>query len=344
MGAGCVMTERDITPKHGAVFVQVLAKDLLEQGFSEEKVFGGTGFDTRLLEHDKPFAPFDDIAGFFEHAADLTGNDTLGFVRGAKREMRRTGLISYVGLSSPTVLDFIKNVTRYRQVFSDAVEIDISNLDRDGIMRWQFSVPSMVRRRQYVEFGASGLLHAMRQAANRNFCPKLVTLRHLRNTNVDVLERFFGCEVQFGAAHNAYHFHKTDLELPLVTADNELYSVLTEYCETILQDKSRNLPPIVIKVERAIADRLAKGEAHQEAVALALGMSSRTLARRLADENTTFFKTLEELRSSLAVSYLKDSNLVLAEIAYLLGYSALSSFNEAFKRWTGQTPGQFRTC
>lgn len=337
------MTDRDSTPKHGAVFVQVLARDLLEQGFSEQKVFGGTGFGPSLLQKDKPFAPFDDIAGFFEHAADLTGDDTLGFLRGAKREMRRTGLISYVGLSSPTVSDFIQNVTRYRQVFSDAVEIDIGRLERDGILRWHFSVPTMVRRRQYVEFGASGLLHAMRQAANRNFCPKLVTLRHLRNTNVDVLERFFGCEVQFGAAHNAYYFHQKDLELPLMTADNQLYSVLTDYCEAILQDKSRNLPPIVVKVERAIADRLAKGEAHQEAVAVALGMSSRTLARRLADENTTFFKTLEELRSSLAVSYLKDSNLVLAEIAYLLGYSALSSFNEAFKRWTGQTPGQFRT-
>lgn len=330
-------------PRHGAVFVQTLANDLLSQGFSEQQVFSGTGFSPDLIAQDKPFAPFDDIARFFEHAAVLTGDDVLGFTQGAKREMRRSGLICYVGLSSPTVFDFIKNITRYRQVFSDAVEIDIESLKSDGILRWHFSVPTMVRRRQYVEFGASGLLFAMRQAANREFCPKLVTLKHLRNTNMDVMERFFGCEVRFGEASNAYHFHKADLDLPLVTADNALYDVLQEFCETVLQDKSRNLPPIVIKVERAIVDLLAKGEAQQDNVARALGMSSRTLTRRLAEEDTTFFKTLEGLRASLAMSYLRDSNLVLAEIAYLLGYSALSSFTEAFKRWTGQTPGQFRT-
>jgi len=66
------------------------------------------------------------------------------------------------------------------------------------------------------------------------------------------------------------------------------------------------------------------------------------LSRRLASEGTTFFKTLEELRQALARNYLRDSGLTLAEIAFLLGYSGLSSFNDAFKRWTGHTPGQYR--
>lgn len=332
------------TPMHGAVFVQTLARDLLAQGFSEQQVFSGTGVAADLLSQEKPFLPFDRIASFFEHASDLTGDDVLGFMRGAKREMRRTGLIFYVGTSSPTVRDFIRNVTRYRRVFSDAVEIDIDRLDSDGILRWYFAVPTQVRRRHYVEFGASGLLFAMRQATNRDFCPERVTFHHARKSNVDVFERFFGCPVQFGQAANAYHFKQSDLDLPLMTADNELYKVLVDLCDRVLQDKSRNLPPIVVEVERAIADRLSSGEVGQEMVARSLGMSARTLSRRLAEQNTTFFKTLEDLRSALAVSYLKDSDLSLAEISYLLGYSGLSSFNDAFKRWTGNTPGQYRTA
>lgn len=331
-------------PQHGAVFVQTLANDLLAAGFTQQQVFAGTGFGPDLIEQEKPFAPFDDIAGFFEHAASLSGNGVLGFERGARREMRRTGLISYVGLSSPTVRDFIKNIARYRRVFSDAVEVDIEQLESHGILRWYFAVPSTVRRRQYVEFGASGLLYAMRRAANREFCPRLVTFHHARNTQHDVFERFFGCSVRFGEKQNAYHFRKEDLDLPLMTADNELFKVLQEYCEVVLRDKSRNSPPIVVDVERAIADRLASGEASQEEIARVLGMSPRTLSRRLAEENTTFFKTLEQLRQALATSYLRDSDFVLAEIAFLLGYSGLSSFNDAFKRWTGQTPGQFRSA
>lgn len=169
--------------------------------------------------------------------------------------MRRTGMICYVGMSSPTVRDFIRNVTRYRRVFSDAVEIDIDRLDSDGVLRWYFAVPTHVRRRHYVEFGASGLLFAMRQATNRDFRPQLVTFHHARNSNVDVFERFFGCPVKFGQTANAYHFKPEDLDLPLMTADNELYKVLVDLCDRVLQDKSRNLPPIVVEVERAIADR-----------------------------------------------------------------------------------------
>lgn len=330
-------------PLHGAVYVQTLARDLLDQGFSESDVFSGTGFTSALIRQDRPFAPFDQICGFYEHAAELTGNDALGFQRGERREMRRSGLICYVGLSSPTVLDFIKNIARYRRVFSDAVEIDTDNLESEGILRWYFAIPTMVRRRQYVEFGASGLLYALRQAANRRFSPRLVTFRHARRTNTDVFERFFGGPVKFSQHDNAYYFRPEDLELPLMTADDNLYSVLVEHCDAVLKDKSRNLPPIVVDVERAIADRLSMGEASQEAVARALGMSPRTLSRRLSDENTTFFKVLEQLRQALAMNYLRDSDLVLAEISFLLGYSGLSSFNDAFKRWTGQTPGQFRT-
>ncbi|MFA3918590.1 AraC family transcriptional regulator [Ruegeria hyattellae] len=330
------------SPRHGAVYVKELAVDLLERGYKPHQVFERTGISPDIVNQDKPFVPFDTIAAFFEHAATLTGEDTLGFERGACREMRRSGVICYVGMAAPTVLDFIKNVARYRRVFSDAVEVDTDQLESQGILRWYFAVPTQVRRRQYVEFGASGLLYAMRQAANREFSPRLVTFHHLRNNHQDRFRRFFGCDVRFGAVENAYHFRPEDLALPLLTADNDLYSVLTEYCEAILSDKSRNLPPLIVDVERAIADRLAMGEASQDKVARAMGMSSRTLSRRLAGENTTFFKTLEQLRRALAVSYLRDSDLVLAEIAFLLGYSGLSSFNDAFKRWTGQTPGQFR--
>ncbi|WP_425045850.1 AraC family transcriptional regulator [Primorskyibacter sp. S87] len=328
--------------RHGAIYVQVLARDLLEQGYSEAQIFDGTGFRPDILGQKKPFALFDDIAGFYEHAAKLTGNDSLGFERGIKREMRRTGLICYVGLSAPTVRDFIQNIARYRRVFSDAVEIQTARLDQDGVLSWHFAVPSRIVRRQYVEFGASGLLSAMRRAANRNFSPSLVTFRHSRKTNLHGFERYFSCPVEFGAAENAFHFRREDLNLPLMTADNELYQVLVESCESVIGHKSRNVAPIIVDVERAIAERLATGEASQDSVARALGMSPRTLARRLSDENTTFFKTLEELRVSLAMSYLKDSDLVLAEIAFLLGYAGQSSFNDAFKRWTGRTPGQFR--
>jgi len=329
-------------PKHGAVFAKQLADDLLDQGYSEHQVFDGSGFSRADLEPEKPVAEIDRIVSFFEHAADLTGDDILGFVRGQKREMRYSGLISYIGISSPTVLSFLQNLSHYRRVFSDAIEVDCDRLDRDGVLIWHFNIPFRIKRQQFVEFGASGFLHAIRQVANRHICPALVTFGHARNANTDEFSRYFGCDVRFKDSQNALHFKAADLALPLITADDELYKVLRNCCEHALELKTRNIPSLIVEVERAISDRLSKGKATQEDVAKALGMSPRTLSRRLASEGTTFFKTLEELRQALARNYLRDSGLTLAEIAFLLGYSGLSSFNDAFKRWTGHTPGQYR--
>jgi len=330
-------------PKHGAIYAKELAEYLEGQGFSAHQIFHGSGLAVDMLESTKPVVEFDRIASFFEHATQLTGNDILGFARGKERELRRAGLISFVGVSSPTVRDFLKNVAHYRRVFSDALDLNCTELDNGGVLEWQFNVPETILRRQYVEFGASGLLHALRQVTNNNINLNMATFRHARNENTDEFEHYFGCEVEFGALENSFRFKLSDLDLPLVTADDELYHVLRNCCEHALQIKARNVPPLVVQVERMISDKLTKGEATQDEIARALGMSPRTLSRRLVEEGTSFFKTLEGLRKSLAVNYLRDSNLALAEIAFLLGYSGLSSFSDAFKRWTGKTPGQYRS-
>lgn len=328
--------------RHGAIYAKSLAVYLLAEGYSESQVFSATAFTPDLLAQDKPFAEFPDIADFFEHAATLSGNDILGFERGIERDMRRSGLLSYVGLSSPTVRDFIKNFARYRRVFTDVVELDESRLDQECVLSWYFRVPARVERRQLVEFGASGILSGLEKAAHQKLRLRKVCFRHLRKTHIDVIEDFLGCPVEFGAAENAFFFDPSALEVPLATADHELYSVLRQYAEDVLDHGRRNTSALIVDVERAIAARLAAGEANQDRVARALGFSSRTLARRLAQEGTTFFCTLQELREGLAISYLKNSDLGLGEIAYLLGYSNLSSFTDAFKRWVGVSPGRYR--
>lgn len=332
----------DTTARHGAIFVKAIAEELIARGYDRGEIFADTGIDPGILSEEKPVSGFASIAAFFEKWATQLGNDILGFQYGQASEMRRSGLICYVGLSSPTVLDFYRNIARYRRVFSDAMEMEVDQLETTGVLTWYSNVPQSVNRRQFVEFSTAGALAALRQSVGKRIVPQWVTFKHARNTNLEAFEQFFGCDVQFGAPVNSLRFRSDDLALPLQTADNELYLVLMQCCEDVLKRKSALAPNLVLDVERAITDRLCTGEATQFEVAGALGMSPRTLSRKLAKEGTTFFRTLEDLRKSLAISYLRDSNLVLAEISYLLGYAGLSSFNDAFKRWTGQSPGQYR--
>ncbi len=163
-----------------------------------------------------------------------------------------------------------------------------------------------------------------------------------RNKNIEEFERFFGCSVSFGRRENIIEMKLSDLNLQVITADDRLLAVLRRYCEDVLSRHAAQAPPLVERVERLIADRLAHGEARLDTVATKLGMSSRSLSGKLAELDTSFNGIVGSLRKDLALQYLQESNLRLTEIAFLLGYSEVSTFTHAFKRWTGITPTAYR--
>ena len=96
------------------------------------------------------------------------------------------------------------------------------------------------------------------------------------------------------------------------------------------------------KVRTQIVRMLPDGEPRRAALAKALGVSERTLQRRLADESAHFHVLIESTRRELAQEYLANSRLSLAEVAYLLGFADQSNFFRSFKRWFATSPGEFR--
>ena len=95
-------------------------------------------------------------------------------------------------------------------------------------------------------------------------------------------------------------------------------------------------------VENEVEKLLPHGKANKETVAKAVALSTRTLSRRLADEGTTYEVVVEQLRRSLALQYVKEPSISVSQIAWLLGYEGATSFNHAFRRWTGQSPSAAR--
>ena len=198
------------------------------------------------------------------------------------------------------------------------------------------------RCRQYMEFGTTNLIRGLREVTRRRIRPVRVTFSHARNARIREFERFFGCPVEFGRRANLIELSPTDLRTPIVEADKRLLDVLRSYCVEVLAKHREQPPSLIEKVERLVVDRLSNGEARIDIVAKELGMSTRTLSRALAKLDTSFNAVVATLRKELAYKYLKQSDLSLKEIAFLLGYMDFSSFNHAFKRWTGSTPKQAR--
>ena len=118
--------------------------------------------------------------------------------------------------------------------------------------------------------------------------------------------------------------------------------MLVRYCEEALPHRRANTSSLRTAIENAITPLLPHGKARIDIVARELGVSGRTLARKLAADGLTFAEILDQLRSDLAARYLEEGNLAIAQIAWLVGYRGVSAFTHACKRWTGMTPGQIR--
>lgn len=326
-----------------AIWVRQLADELAKQGYPVGQLRTQAGISERALQGKDARIPFTKNAAFFELAAEATDNSNLGLEFAQSRDTRDAGLLGYVGLNSPTVRDVLKNLSRYRHVMSDALEINVDELENSGTVRWWRRGLAPARCRQYMEFGTTNLIRGLREVTRLRLRPVRVTFAHARNARIGDFERFFGCPVEFGRRANLIELRQTDLSVPIIDADKRLFDVLRSYCTEVLAKHRKRPPSLVETVERLIVDRLSNAEATIDIVAKELAMSSRSLSRALAKLGTSFHAIVETLRKHLAHKYLKQSDLTLKEITFLLGYADISSFNHAFKRWTGKTPKQVRS-
>lgn len=328
---------------HDAVWVRQLAAELERDGYPADRLLKQTGLDRRRIDEDGARISFAQHAAFFELAAEIMKSPCLGIEFGRTRDTRDAGLIGYVGLASPVLIDALENLARYRRVFSDAVEIDTARLRSEGRLRWWFHGLEPQDGIQSIEFSAANLVRAMRDLAGDRLAPVGVSFAHARTDSVAPVEAFFRCRVQYAADENVIVLRRADLGSPISSADDRLLAILRNYCQEVLSRHAERPPELLERVERLIADRLSAGEAHLTVVAEECGMSTRSLTRRLAEHGTSFKELVESLRRELAMRYLEKTTLGLTEIAFLLGYSEVSSFNHAFRRWTGETPSAVRS-
>ncbi|SFK93377.1 AraC family transcriptional regulator [Shimia haliotis] len=334
---------KSVTPTHNVIWAQVLLQKIIQEGVSERDALKGLGLNPNQFNDPDARWSFDKTLTLFRRACTLTRNDLFGFDLAQSPDIvKKAGLLAYVGVSAPTVGGYLRNITRFQRVLGDASKSSLEETPDTGLLRWRYDVSTSLPTSQYAEFGAVGTVFALRDYTNRQLTPRYVHFAHLRNANTKPFEKFFGCDVAFGRSENAIAFKSSDMDVPLLTADDNLQRALLAICETTIAQLPRSPDSIARKIEKLLSERLASGSATQDNIARELGMSVRTMARRLSEEGTTFANLVNDLRKALARDYLLSSDLPLTEIAFLLGYNNAGSFSTAFRRWFGTTPRDFR--
>jgi AraC-like DNA-binding protein len=275
-----------------------------------------------------------------ELAAVALDDDLLGFRLARDCELRQLGLIYYVLASSETLAEALANAARYSSIANEGVALGLRDGDTTAIGLRYVNVE---RRgdRQHIECWLTVLVRLARQLTNRRLVPDGVRVIHHGRKIPAEFRSYLGCGIEFGATADEVVFSGDVGLMPVVGADMHL-NLLTRYCdEALTHRRNDRVATLRLQVENAIAPLLPHGNARAEEIARRLGLSHRTLARRLADDGVSFSQVLDELKLDLAKRYLREG-LSISRIAWLLGYREVSAFTHAFKRWTGQSPKQLR--
>jgi len=253
-----------------------------------------------------------------DEAAIALKDDCIGFTLARDFDPREIGLLYYVMASSQTLGDGLKRIARYSKITNEALVFGYQEGNR-LVLSLGYSGVSRHSDRHQIEFCMFGVLRVCRMLTGQNLVPQHFSISHYRSEGTSEMARFVGTKVEFGADRDEFTLNVDARELPLIHADSYLNDLLLKYCEA------------------ALAGR-------RDDIARSLGMSKRTLARRLSDEGLNFTEILQQLRRDLAVRYLDDRKLHVSKIAWLLGFHEVSAFTHAFKRWTGKTPREIRTA
>ena len=274
---------------------------------------------------------------FLEAAAEALGDSALGLHLAQHFDLRECGMLYYVLAASPNIGEAIRNLARYLAVSNESIHLGVYERAKSTVLAVSYKVPRHSDR-LFAEYGYAVVLRACRELTGRNVSPKAVNFVHGRNTDKAEFDRFYGCLVSFNATADTMVLPTESLSTPILTSDKYLLQILKNACEEVLAKRGRISSTLRAMVENEIAQLLPHGKAQADKVAGNLGMSTRTLARRLSKEGTSYAAILSELRRDLSARYLKDPTLSLNQIAWLLGYSMVTSLNHAVRRWTGSSP------
>lgn len=186
------------------------------------------------------------------------------------------------------------------------------------------------------------LLELGRRGTGRHLTARSVEFIHPMG-DVQALEGYFGCRVRMGADHNRLTLNRGDLDRPFASYNEELLEILTPALDRTMDERQSQLT-VSAKVKRILSRSLTRGRIDIQTVAFELGMSDRTLQRRLTDEGASFKQLLVQTRHEQALSYLADPSLDIKEVAFLVGYEDQNSFYRAFRSWEGETPVSWRVA
>ena len=321
--------------------VEKIVNAAAAQGVRAARLYEAVELDPSVLLDPDNRIPFAQLVALYERAAELTGDDNFGLHLGQSINPTAFDVVGYCALNSPTLGAAFGRVARYHSIWTDGALFNVETANEMSAVVYTYADTSIHDHRQDAEMTLATVATLCRNIASTDFAPTSVEFEHDAPRDTSEHRQLFRCPIEFRAPSNRLTFPSKFLSLPIAKADASLCALLDRHAEELLA----KFPPqhsLVDQVRSIIAAELRGGDPSLERAADQLRLTPRTLQRKLQDLGTSHNELLDQMRRQLAMRYLREHEMAICEVAYLLGFSESSSFHRAFKRWTGLTPKEFR--
>lgn len=330
-----------------AHLVRLVTDYAVQQGVDVAPLLAEVGWSAATLADSEARLRYLDFAALCERLAQVLDDPLLGLHAGVQIKAGHLGPLGFVLISCATVGEALERSRRYSGMVLNACSNELEQHGELCIRYWRSRLPNhepLGRLQDELNMAAWVTLGRW-MTGREDFKATWVAFRHPQPPleQLAAYQRLFGGPVRFSAPETAIAIPTAILDWPLPQANPAVRRMLDALCErTLHQHANRNDPGWLGNVHKAIVQSFERGGPELGSVAAAAGLSSDELSALLARRGTSFRTLVDTLRQQLALTYLADPSLGLAEIAYLLGFSEQSAFQRAFKRWTGKAPGAYR--
>jgi len=321
--------------------LRALRDELLGQGVSSAALLEGSGMEEAWFDRpDLPPSRTQRVT-IMRNAWRLARRSDAALRAGCRQTISDFGLYGYGMASSETVSDCLH--FGYSQIEFAGPVLNITRETRGDTAVFVSQNPLALGPILpfSAEFWRSSMTTLLNLVMGQRFPSTAMFFPYPEPPHADALRETFGCELHFDATFMEWHFDAACLSLPCPNASRFLATLCTDFCESVLTT-GKGQTPLQREIRLILLGKIREQPVASE-IALELGLSRRSLYRRLQEENATFQGLLDDVRGSVAIQFLSSTHLPVEEIAYRVGFTDQSNFRKAFRRWTGATPSSYRS-
>jgi AraC-like DNA-binding protein len=310
-------------------------------GFDKQKMYEEAGINLDQLPAEYHLDPAEWNDKIWKVLTKYIPEDEIPFRIMERFNMGSFGISGYVIMNSPNFIKSFENFVRYTKLHTNMYHLRVEQNQHVELI-FERTLPLMYADRFIFQLYVLGFTFNILKLFPGKQFPLEVHYEFEPIKNMKRYDEIFGSNTKFffNAPQNKIVYNGSLTDYPLLNANDELYQMFDKMATDSLQQKlGEGLVSRIVKEE--LCKRIKGYLPTIDEVAQHLNMSSRTLQLKLKNEKITYRELTDEVRKDIAVAHLKARALNISEIAYLLGFSEISSFSSAFKKWTGSPPSVF---